>query len=357
MEMAVIDIQSRFSAKLIRFRRVIRPALFWAIIGGLVGSFWNLPQLTDLIAEQGYMVWLARSFLSAFVPAGILVGSLFLFMDVDVDMAQRPLRFLAALVIGATVGVAAVWAMLAGVFQAKTSVALPIMLTEAWSAIMLFGGIFGWAAILNIQRAEGQRRLGGLLAQRSALTLQVAHSTLLTARAKIDPEMVARMLREVRRRYGDGSEQAPILLDNLIGYLRLAMSRKREKRPSFSGEMSLVHSYIALREAESGLQIDLHVNVQGEAMQSRGHALPIFAIAKCLIDQAIAQSTVCIVLHIDVIGAAMAIGLDTGVTPLEEGALATIRAQLAELPAGSELAMHSQLLDTGSYRYVVKLSA
>ena len=98
---------------------------------------------------------------------------------------------------------------------------------EGWLTIFLWGGLFSWLYLLYLQRREDRLRLDGMLAKRAVLARQLAQAELLAARALIDPVMVAGVLRKVQARYADDPAQGAALLEQLIGYLRLALNRSR----------------------------------------------------------------------------------------------------------------------------------
>jgi hypothetical protein len=335
-------------------RPMLRPALLWLGIGGLVGAVWALPQLAPIIPERGYLLWLLRALLASYVPGLILVLALAIVMDSGGDLAQRPPLFLLALVVGATVGTLAIWTVDLWIhFPRQVSISQALL--SWWVTIMVFGGVFGWAGVLHIRRIEDQAKLASLLAQRSVLALRVAHSNLLAARAKIDPEMVARVLRTVRDRYRSDADKASQLLDHLIAYLRLAMNRERESKPSWTGEISLLRAYVDLREAEAGMQIGIGANVGSGSWERNAHVLPIFPIAKAMLDAAMAEISKGIALQVDVGIGRPALALETGASALSDAAIEAVRAELRRLPhGGAGLDILHQSLQDGVHRYVVK---
>lgn len=335
---------------------MLRPALFWATLGSIAGTAFSLTQQTGLFATQGLYYLLTRNLLASFTCAFILLVAWAIVIDSATNLAVKPVRFLVALAAGATLATFAVLGI--DLLMPLNSIwPRPQRLMDTWLTITLFGAVFGWAGVLNIRRIEDQARLDTLLGRRSVLALQVAHSNLLMTRAKIDPDMVVRILKDVRVRYQSSAEDATALLDHMIGYLRLAMSREREKKFSLASELALVRAYVALREAEIGKNIGIHVNVQGGGVRNEARALPIFAIAKTLIEQALPEQPKKIGLLVDVLAGALAVGLDAGADALNEAALERIRQNLRALPNGEtgfDTLHHS--LDMGNHRYVVKVS-
>lgn len=98
-------------------------------------------------------------------------------------------------------------------------------LLEDWLTIVLWSGLFAWLYLLYLQRRASQARLAAVLAERAMLAHQLAQAELLAARARIDPAMVAGVLRQVQARYAGDPQRGAALLDQLVGYLRLALNR------------------------------------------------------------------------------------------------------------------------------------
>jgi len=155
----------------------------------------------------------------------------------------------------------------------------------------------------------------------------------------------------------EDAQQASVLLDQLIVYLRLAMSREREKDFSMAGEIELVHAYLALIEAERGVRIALAANVQGDRTFRRGHPLPLFAVVRTLIDQAVANDSKALRLRLDALPPAATITLDAE-SRFEDVQLSQMRDQFARLPVnGPPLDILEDSFETGNYRYVVKVTS
>lgn len=96
---------------------------------------------------------------------------------------------------------------------------------EGWLTILLWGGLFAWLYLLYLQRREDQLRLNAVLAERAALSHRLAQAELQAARARIDPVMVAGLLRQAQARYAQDPQRGAALLDQLVDYLRLALNR------------------------------------------------------------------------------------------------------------------------------------
>ena len=154
------------------------------------------------------------------------------------QVARRPRRFLVVLIISATVLDVA-----RGAFIPAMSIA---NFVEGWLNITLWGALYGWLYIQYLQRGEDRVLLDDMLTQRALLARQLAQSQLTAARARIDPAMVAQVLREVHARYAHDPQAGAALLDQLIGYLRLALNRSRAKtRPAAELDEAALRALLA----------------------------------------------------------------------------------------------------------------
>lgn len=338
---------------LLRLRHVALPCLWWAVIGSVAGAAWSLPQLMPVLEKYGYAVWLYRALVPGFLIALILILSLAVGIGSGTvtQTGQRLGRLSLILVVGAALGALVTWAIDLSV-PIENGFPLPGRLMNWWLTNIVFGGAFGFAAVLNIRRKEENMRLAALLGRRSLLARQVAQSKLLKVRAQIDPEMVARILKNLRSQYQSRPDAAATLLDQLIAYLRLAMSREREGNLSAATELELVRAYSALCQAQTGLAIDLQIKV-AQSLQQTPPVLPIFSIAKHLLDEAAGVSSRPLTLRIDVAEHSAGIALEVGTSALPGAAIDRLRAHLRELPGGG-FDILPQLQNSGVHCYVVQ---
>jgi len=140
---------------------------------------------------------------------------------------RRPARF--ALLVGAA-AVPLCWlggTIEASVHHGRLLIRMPPLpeFATGWFNLILWGGLFAWLCLLYLQRQEDQLRLNAVLAERARLSHQLAQAELLSARSRIDPVMVAGVLRQVQARYAQDPHTGASLLDQLVGYLRLALNR------------------------------------------------------------------------------------------------------------------------------------
>ncbi|OGB24974.1 MAG: hypothetical protein A3I66_03000 [Burkholderiales bacterium RIFCSPLOWO2_02_FULL_57_36] len=337
-----------------RVRTVGLPSLLWAMVGSVAGMVWALPILAPMIQEYGYLLWLFRGIFSSFVSAFILILALCIGASNGTDMAQRPIRFLLALMIGAMCATAAIWGIDVGI-GIKSPFSLAGRLMNSWLTILVFGGVFGWAAVLSMRYTEDQGRLAMLLGRRAILSRQLAQSRLLTARAQIDPELVVRVLNNVRIRYRSCPPDAVALLDRLIEFLRLAMNRTRAPQVTFATELALLRAYLILRQSETGTVI--HLQNKHEVDGSQRHKLitiPLVLIAKCIMEEIPLKKSDQITFHLEVNNTHIVVDLYTGDTSISEDSMARVRHGLRALPGnGEELDILHYSSGFGGNRYVV----
>lgn len=140
---------------------------------------------------------------------------------------RRPGRFLLVLAAAAVPVCWLIKTVLSSVHHGQLLLRLPPLpdFLEDWLTIVLWSGLFAWLYLLYLQRCESQARLAMMLAERAVLSRQLAQAELLAARARIDPAMVAGILRQVQARHACDPQRGTVLLDQLIGYLRLALNR------------------------------------------------------------------------------------------------------------------------------------
>jgi hypothetical protein len=337
-----------------RWNTVARAVLVWALVGSVLGAAWTLPTLTAMIEQQGYLAWLLRGILPAFATAFILIATISISVDSGAEMARRPIWFLSVLALGSAVATAATW-LINLVLPSGNYLGFGVWFLSVWMTIMVFGGAFGWPAVLNVKRNEEHIALNRLLMTRSLLTRRVAQARLFAARAQVDPEMVARVLTQVRFRYRDDEPSAAALLDQLIAFLRLAMNRKGEQRVPLGIEIDMMRSYAALRQIETGTEIDLQITLEQEGQRQQLAAAPFFLLARHVLRLVHPAPGTRLVLHMKINLDSFQLIFAPGVTPLSSDVLQRLRADISEtLAVTEEVDILQEASEKGEYRYVVQ---
>jgi hypothetical protein len=225
-------------------------AIGFALIGALNSIvLGRLPELLSFAAEQDATTFFYRLFyhlLAAFVSALVVVLLLRLCTDSGRNMVRRPLRFLCIMAAAATLASPTGY-LISHLFSPtpRPWLSWPVEpWLENWLEIMLWGGLFGWLYFLLLQKREDRTTFSALLLQRARLARQLAQSELLSARAVIDPDSLARVLRTIQTHQAHAPHEAAALLDQLIVGLRQAMGRTRPGLPQTSPEPHPLHALL-----------------------------------------------------------------------------------------------------------------
>jgi hypothetical protein len=225
--------------------------LLGVCIGGMTLLPNWLPYMNEFSLREARPDWW-RELLALLVGAVLVVAALRVFAGRMAELAQRPGKFVLLLLLGTTAATVGMWLIVARLKQTPLS-QIPIAeYLDTWWQTLLWGGLIGWLYVLNLQRSEDRLQLDALQLRRAMLARELARASLGAARAQIDPAMVARILREVHRRYHARPDRAAVLLECLISYLRLAMQRAHQTAPGAVAEAALAEAFVALHEAEAG---------------------------------------------------------------------------------------------------------
>ena len=226
--------------------------------------------------------------------AMLLLGVAFMALASRLQPAllQRPARFMAWILASATAGFAVVRVAAVALTVPQWNPRLQIVARD-WTALMVWCTLFGWLLFLTLRRHEDRARLALMLMRRVALMRQLAQSRLGAARAQIEPEMIAGVLRTVKARaaapdaFAVGTALDPVLLiDHLATYLRQLLDRLRHGTPTLAADLALVRSLVALREAETGIALDLRIDAS-LAPQAPRSAMATFLVARAMLDAAV----------------------------------------------------------------------
>jgi hypothetical protein len=321
---------------------------------------WRVANDISLIQKLGIESWFPHA-VYASIPTPFLMSVAFRFgVSKCGDLAEHPARFLAILTSGTITGGALLISILLAQKLIPSSVEIHTLLLfylSAMLSIMPIHGIFSWLYVLHSRRADDRAKLANLWIRRSALAQRIAQSKLLAARAQIAPEMVARILRTVQIRYSDNSDGASFLLDTLIDYLRLAMNRMRENNPPLATELALITSYLKLYEAETGVCVEVHANIETAEAEGRGAiSLPLFVVVRKIFDASDDPPMIRPVLHIFVQQGKMALELETVAIPVDKNNDTALLKRLRDVTNDGLITLH-HTFTSGVNRYVFQISS
>lgn len=201
--------------------RIHRNALY-IVLGAAVAVLARAPAFAAYGAQHGARA-LAASVLWQYVVCVLIGVALAAALRVGRAQAGGPARFLCLLVLAAAV---ASWpASILFLSDGGGRLAFrfdPPAYSDTLINTLLWGGLFGWLAVLDQRRHAARLLFAALMARRAALARQVAQAQLAAERALVDPGQVAAVLREVQTLYGHAPVQAAATLDQLVAHLRKA---------------------------------------------------------------------------------------------------------------------------------------
>lgn len=148
--------------------------------------------------------------------------------------------------------------------------------------------------------------------------------------ARIDPQMLFKMLDTVRRLYEGDAGRAEHFFDELIVFLRAALPRVRAASSSVSREVELARALVGLHALAAVHQLEIAIDVSAEASHARfppGVLLP-------LLDSAIGGGAVSLLLAATCTDGAIRLVLTLDEPP-SDAELARVRGLLHELYEGS----------------------
>lgn len=182
----------------------------------------------------------------------------------------------------------------------------------------------------HLRRSREQEQAAARLAvaqaaQRNARR-RIVQARVQEVQARIDPQMLFKMLDTVRRLYEADAGRAEHFLDELIVFLRAALPRVRAASSSVSREVELARALVGLHALAAVHQLEIAIDVSADTSHARfppGVLLP-------LLDSAIAGGAVSLRLAATCADCATRLVLTLDVPP-SDAALARVRALLREL--------------------------
>ena len=318
------------------------------LFGVIVLVIFDLPQ-TFFIIKSNLLLWiLIIPVTETFIAATMLVAQQ-ISADSGAEMVRRPLWFCFVMLL------ATIFAY--GVIGNYNKILLSVfgggIIKVLQFRYALFLAPLGWLSCLYLQRAEDEAKFATLAIRRSMLGRDVAQSQLLAARSQINPVLVVRILNEIQALYESDANRASTLMDHLIGYLRLAMNRLRDKSPSFATESALIRSYFALREAESAVKVDFEMRFTGKgASQQDASPAPLFLVAQKMFEAGVCEGAKNLAMRVDVLENSVDIALGLGIAAMSDTALTCLTADLLEISDRSGDILH-HLSDTQEHWYVI----
>jgi len=219
---------------------------------------------------------------------------------------------------------------------------------------VLFFVPVSWLSCLYARRADDEAQFATLSIRRSQLGRELAQSQLLAARSQVDLNLVTRTLRKAYMLYDADAGSGSRLTDQLTAYLRLAMNRTREKKPTLAAELALLRSYISLFDADAKPKIELLENSLDSTLAMQGAiSAPVFLTAQKMVEAAAQSDIAFLTLHVETLYGSVAMTCGVGKRPLPDAGLAQVRALLRDMAPGEIEILHHES-EAGEHCYVIE---
>ena len=132
----------------------------------------------------------------------------------------------------------------------------------AWGTL-LYGGLFVAASALAHRAERTLALLGRAEIARSRSETLFSQAQLAGLQGSVDPSFLLRALDEMQQRYASAPAGADRLLDQLVGFLRLAMPGVRSGRSTLGAELAVTRSYAQLAHELDAQRPALHCDIDG----------------------------------------------------------------------------------------------
>jgi hypothetical protein len=121
-------------------------------------------------------------------------------------------------------------------------------------------------------------RLAAAQASQRHARRRMVQARLLELQARIDPQVLFRMLEVLRRLYQDDAARAEHFLEELTAFLRAALPRLRTPSSSLLREADLACAFVRLHSLASGIELSMVADVAPDVLHARfppGALLPL----------------------------------------------------------------------------------
>ena len=122
---------------------------------------------------------------------------------------------------------------------------------HAWTGLF-YGSLLLVSRVLFLRAERTRHLLGRAQLERSRSETMVGEVRLQALQGSVDPELLRDVMAEVQRRQGLDADGAERLLDDLVGFLRMAMPSLQHAPSTLAAELSLARAYARMRIEQSG---------------------------------------------------------------------------------------------------------
>ena len=222
------------------WRRALAYALLWTVVVAALENF--LP--ISVLSPPEAAAFLAGG--AGWLFAGVLFSTLAAFAVPRLPVPQLLLAAAGVAVFITLLRLAAPNPFLAvETFKVRPSTANAHPVYLAWGTL-LYGTLFVAATSLAHRAERTRERLAQAEIARSDSEKLFNEAELAGAQGSVDPALLLRAVAEMERRYRSDAAGADRLLDQLVGFLRLAMPGVRSGKSTLGAELAVARSCAAL---------------------------------------------------------------------------------------------------------------
>ncbi|MEQ1804120.1 MAG: histidine kinase [Burkholderiaceae bacterium] len=218
------------------------------------------------------------------------------------------------------------------------------------STVMIVAPLVVLGALYRERDAQARNQALGFELERSVLERRAVDSKLKLLQAQIEPHFLFNTLANVQQLVESGSARAGPVLSSLIAYLRAAMPKLHDERPTLGNELTMVLAYLELMQMRMPDRLQFRVDAGGVPQHLAFPALGLLTLVENAVRHGIDPSEqggrIDVTARIDAASGEVRIAVaDTGVGLLETSSggvgLANLRARLsAAYGGGARLEMH-----------------
>jgi hypothetical protein len=129
---------------------------------------------------------------------------------------------------------------------------------HAWTALF-YGGLLLIARSFALRGERVERLLARARLERSRSEATLGEVRLQSLQGSLEPQLMRQVMADIQRRQHTDPAAAERLLDELVGFLRLAMHGLRHQASTLAAELTLVHAYRAMRTEQYGRHTSLQI--------------------------------------------------------------------------------------------------
>ncbi len=182
--------------------------------------------------------------------------------NIVLPRVPRPVAQLAGVVLGSVVGTVLVVLVKGRDLGAILYEKEPL---QRFSVTLILGLIFGGLVtaffIFRERDAQARAALHKAEAEKQLIAKQMAEAQLALMQAQIEPHFLFNTLANVRYLVGADPENAALMLEHLIEYLRAALPQMRESTSTLGKEVELARAYLSIQQIRMGKKLNFQFQV------------------------------------------------------------------------------------------------